>query len=188
MSIRSESVFLFVFRVVTMLPFTTSNPDTETVDLRTLRAVRVLRPLKLVSGIPSSSHTFTYETIFSSQAYKWCSSRYCVRWHLCYKSDFSFSSRLSYSRSSDSNSIRAPFIRHVIIHAEKSKQCPKSHFRVRISRLRPVPITVNCPIRHVKVNGLDRILALLHSIILHSRWLLYFNVLRWKDGQLLCIM
>lgn len=27
------------------------------VDLRTLRAVRVLRPLKLVSGIPSESFT-----------------------------------------------------------------------------------------------------------------------------------
>ncbi|OUC46913.1 transporter, cation channel family protein [Trichinella nativa] len=34
--------------VISMLPFTTSG-----VDLRTLRAVRVLRPLKLVSGIPS---------------------------------------------------------------------------------------------------------------------------------------
>lgn len=30
----------------------------ETVDLRTLRAVRVLRPLKLVSGIPSESPSF----------------------------------------------------------------------------------------------------------------------------------
>ncbi len=32
------------------------------VDLRTLRAVRVLRPLKLVSGIPSelSSHLYSY--------------------------------------------------------------------------------------------------------------------------------
>lgn len=30
----------------------------ETVDLRTLRAVRVLRPLKLVSGIPSESSSF----------------------------------------------------------------------------------------------------------------------------------
>ncbi|VDM36391.1 unnamed protein product [Toxocara canis] len=40
--------------VVTMLPFTPSgNEGGGTVDLRTLRAVRVLRPLKLVSGIPS---------------------------------------------------------------------------------------------------------------------------------------
>ncbi|CAD6185181.1 unnamed protein product [Caenorhabditis auriculariae] len=43
--------------VVTMLPFspTQQGPtqQVETVDLRTLRAVRVLRPLKLVSGIPS---------------------------------------------------------------------------------------------------------------------------------------
>ncbi|KAK0403052.1 hypothetical protein QR680_016690 [Steinernema hermaphroditum] len=37
--------------VVTMLPFTPTSNDA--VDLRTLRAVRVLRPLKLVSGIPS---------------------------------------------------------------------------------------------------------------------------------------
>uniref|UniRef100_A0AAF5CYU4 Voltage-dependent calcium channel type A subunit alpha-1 n=1 Tax=Strongyloides stercoralis TaxID=6248 RepID=A0AAF5CYU4_STRER len=37
--------------VLTMLPFSPSS--NETVDLRTLRAVRVLRPLKLVSGIPS---------------------------------------------------------------------------------------------------------------------------------------
>ncbi|VDK28855.1 unnamed protein product [Anisakis simplex] len=40
--------------VVTMLPFTPSgNEGGGTIDLRTLRAVRVLRPLKLVSGIPS---------------------------------------------------------------------------------------------------------------------------------------
>ncbi|CAD5229555.1 unnamed protein product [Bursaphelenchus okinawaensis] len=40
--------------VVTMLPFSPShNVDNQGVDLRTLRAVRVLRPLKLVSGIPS---------------------------------------------------------------------------------------------------------------------------------------
>uniref|UniRef100_A0AC35TNP8 EF-hand domain-containing protein n=1 Tax=Rhabditophanes sp. KR3021 TaxID=114890 RepID=A0AC35TNP8_9BILA len=36
---------------ITMVPFAPSS--NETVDLRTLRAVRVLRPLKLVSGIPS---------------------------------------------------------------------------------------------------------------------------------------
>lgn len=35
-----------------MLPFTPTG--NEGVDLRTLRAVRVLRPLKLVSGIPST--------------------------------------------------------------------------------------------------------------------------------------
>ncbi|GMT04511.1 hypothetical protein PENTCL1PPCAC_26685, partial [Pristionchus entomophagus] len=40
--------------VVTMLPLKGSEAGPqETVDLRTLRAVRVLRPLKLVSGIPS---------------------------------------------------------------------------------------------------------------------------------------
>ncbi|CAB3400469.1 unnamed protein product [Caenorhabditis bovis] len=44
--------------VVTMLPFLPSSnqgsgQQVDTVDLRTLRAVRVLRPLKLVSGIPS---------------------------------------------------------------------------------------------------------------------------------------
>uniref|UniRef100_A0A914C6B3 Voltage-dependent calcium channel type A subunit alpha-1 n=1 Tax=Acrobeloides nanus TaxID=290746 RepID=A0A914C6B3_9BILA len=38
--------------VVTMLPFTPTGKE-DAVDLRTLRAVRVLRPLKLVSGIPS---------------------------------------------------------------------------------------------------------------------------------------
>ena len=37
-----------------MMPFSPSGGDkSEGVDLRTLRAVRVLRPLKLVSGIPS---------------------------------------------------------------------------------------------------------------------------------------
>lgn len=42
--------------VVTMLPFApTQHSDAQGVDLRTLRAVRVLRPLKLVSGIPSKS-------------------------------------------------------------------------------------------------------------------------------------
>ena len=30
-------------------------PDKGEVDLRTLRAIRVLRPLKLVSGVPSRS-------------------------------------------------------------------------------------------------------------------------------------
>ncbi|KAK6059946.1 hypothetical protein COOONC_02402 [Cooperia oncophora] len=44
--------------VVTMLPVSPAaggggTAQVETVDLRTLRAVRVLRPLKLVSGIPS---------------------------------------------------------------------------------------------------------------------------------------
>uniref|UniRef100_A0A8R1ED95 Ion_trans domain-containing protein n=2 Tax=Caenorhabditis japonica TaxID=281687 RepID=A0A8R1ED95_CAEJA len=43
--------------VVTMLPLggpaQVANAPVDTVDLRTLRAVRVLRPLKLVSGIPS---------------------------------------------------------------------------------------------------------------------------------------
>ncbi len=38
---------------MTMLPFTSESAPTGGVDLRTLRAVRVLRPLKLVSGIPS---------------------------------------------------------------------------------------------------------------------------------------
>lgn len=39
---------------VTMLPFSpAASNQGDTVDLRTLRAVRVLRPLKLVSGIPS---------------------------------------------------------------------------------------------------------------------------------------
>lgn len=36
------------------------------VDLRTLRAVRVLRPLKLVSGIPSKYHN-NYTDIFWRQ-------------------------------------------------------------------------------------------------------------------------
>lgn len=42
-------------RVVTMMPFSPAGnePVAQGVDLRTLRAVRVLRPLKLVSGIPS---------------------------------------------------------------------------------------------------------------------------------------
>ena len=46
-----------MFRFITLL-----TPDTEgskneeqlPVDLRTLRAIRVLRPLKLVSGVPST--------------------------------------------------------------------------------------------------------------------------------------
>ncbi|KAI6210463.1 Voltage-dependent calcium channel A type alpha-1 [Aphelenchoides besseyi] len=40
--------------VISMLPFSpTQHTESQGVDLRTLRAVRVLRPLKLVSGIPS---------------------------------------------------------------------------------------------------------------------------------------
>ncbi|KAI6191420.1 Transporter, cation channel family protein [Aphelenchoides bicaudatus] len=40
--------------VISMLPFTpTHQTEVQGIDLRTLRAVRVLRPLKLVSGIPS---------------------------------------------------------------------------------------------------------------------------------------
>jgi hypothetical protein len=38
--------------MLSMLPFSPQERG-EGVDLRTLRAVRVLRPLKLVSGIPS---------------------------------------------------------------------------------------------------------------------------------------
>jgi len=34
--------------------------STSNFDLRTLRAVRVLRPLKLVSGVPSTYHTHTH--------------------------------------------------------------------------------------------------------------------------------
>lgn len=42
-----------------MMPFTSSDGEGRgSVDLRTLRAVRVLRPLKLVSGIPSKIHIF----------------------------------------------------------------------------------------------------------------------------------
>uniref|UniRef100_A0AC34F530 EF-hand domain-containing protein n=1 Tax=Panagrolaimus sp. ES5 TaxID=591445 RepID=A0AC34F530_9BILA len=48
---------VIAFGVVTMLPFdlapSSAANSGQTVDLRTLRAVRVLRPLKLVSGIPS---------------------------------------------------------------------------------------------------------------------------------------
>uniref|UniRef100_A0A915CNI0 Voltage-dependent calcium channel alpha-1 subunit IQ domain-containing protein n=1 Tax=Ditylenchus dipsaci TaxID=166011 RepID=A0A915CNI0_9BILA len=56
--------------VVTMLPFSPSGNDAQGVDLRTLRAVRVLRPLKLVSGIPSLQVVLKV---------------YYVQWHLCYK-------------------------------------------------------------------------------------------------------
>ena len=34
-----------------------ADTDQEIVDLKTLRAIRVLRPLKLVSGVPSKSST-----------------------------------------------------------------------------------------------------------------------------------
>ena len=45
----------FVVRCLSMLPFSPSGQERgDGVDLRTLRAVRVLRPLKLVSGIPSA--------------------------------------------------------------------------------------------------------------------------------------
>lgn len=41
----------WAIRFITMIPWT--GPGGPEVDLRTLRAIRVLRPLKLVSGIPS---------------------------------------------------------------------------------------------------------------------------------------
>lgn len=41
------------FSVIMMLPLGDKSPAGEGLDLRTLRAVRVLRPLKLVSGVPS---------------------------------------------------------------------------------------------------------------------------------------
>ena len=43
---------MFICRFVTYII-----PDNLDLDLRTLRAIRVLRPLKLVSGIPSKSFT-----------------------------------------------------------------------------------------------------------------------------------
>lgn len=43
---------MFISRFVTYII-----PDNLDLDLRTLRAIRVLRPLKLVSGIPSKSPT-----------------------------------------------------------------------------------------------------------------------------------
>ena len=39
---------LEIFRLITVV-----TPEKGEVDLRTLRAIRVLRPLKLVSGVPS---------------------------------------------------------------------------------------------------------------------------------------
>ena len=41
---------IFSSRLITLV-----TPDKGEVDLRTLRAIRVLRPLKLVSGVPSES-------------------------------------------------------------------------------------------------------------------------------------
>ena len=44
-----------------------SNDDDDRLDLRTLRAIRVLRPLKLVSGVPSKSaisHSFQSRCLF----------------------------------------------------------------------------------------------------------------------------
>ena len=37
------------------------------VDLRTLRAIRVLRPLKLVSGVPSKKSNTIFELVLKSQ-------------------------------------------------------------------------------------------------------------------------
>lgn len=51
------------FRFITIYPSTTSS---NSLDLRTLRAVRVLRPLKLVSGIPSM-YIFLYISLSSMQ-------------------------------------------------------------------------------------------------------------------------
>ena len=54
--IESLILPLYVARFVTMLTPETEGEKTEEalpVDLRTLRAIRVLRPLKLVSGVPS---------------------------------------------------------------------------------------------------------------------------------------
>ena len=54
---KCDSVY-FVYRFITMLaPGNTSGSNQ--IDLRTLRAVRVLRPLKLVSGVPSTYNHLT---------------------------------------------------------------------------------------------------------------------------------
>ena len=47
----SHSLTLFLYRFITMYP---SDTASGSFDLRTLRAVKVLRPLRLVSGIPST--------------------------------------------------------------------------------------------------------------------------------------
>lgn len=59
-----QGIFFFS-RFITIYP-TTSN---SSIDLRTLRAVRVLRPLKLVSGIPSMYESIFYEYIPFSKIY-----------------------------------------------------------------------------------------------------------------------
>ena len=59
----SHSLTLFLYRFITMYP---SDTASGSFDLRTLRAVKVLRPLRLVSGIPSTYeaairiHYFTF--------------------------------------------------------------------------------------------------------------------------------
>ncbi|KAL2099497.1 hypothetical protein ACEWY4_003891 [Coilia grayii] len=51
---ETDAVFLCVHRILTVAQSTVGNDKAGSeFDLRTLRAVRVLRPLKLVSGIPS---------------------------------------------------------------------------------------------------------------------------------------
>jgi len=57
---HSHTLTLFLRRFITIFPSTPNDSaSTGSFDLRTLRAVKVLRPLRLVSGIPS-----TYEAAF----------------------------------------------------------------------------------------------------------------------------
>lgn len=65
----SICIFCFVFCCLCVLSIrilaTAGAHMNIPVDLRTLRAVRVLRPLKLVSGIPSESHSDLLGLFFS---------------------------------------------------------------------------------------------------------------------------
>lgn len=120
---------------ITMLPFLTPGADhpkqVDTLDLRTLRAVRVLRPLKLVSGIPSKSYrssrlmSMSFPTV---QVCKSFSSPFSVRWRLSCRSDCLCSSRLSYLLLSGSNSIQEPFIRPATTNEAKSRTSRKNRF------------------------------------------------------------
>ena len=57
MSVRPQPLFRFItiFSEEDPMISVKQGQAEESVDLRTLRAIRVLRPLKLVSGIPSKS-------------------------------------------------------------------------------------------------------------------------------------
>lgn len=138
----------YCFSVLTMLPFGSSpqqaTQQADTVDLRTLRAVRVLRPLKLVSGIPSelsfvitrSRNRFFFQVCKSS----WNPS--CVQWLHCSKSDCLCCSPSSSLPSLDWNSTREHFTARVTTSEVKLRTFRKNRCPVPTKRHRWASTTV----------------------------------------------